>query len=150
MFRFVARGRGRGVVPHSPRQAPSGRWLPCPRPWSGLPVRGRCGAALPLLERALAINEAKARQDENKLATSLNNLASLYEHLGRFDDAEGLYRRALTIEEALLGPDHPEVAKCLDDVAKLYDHQGRVEDTRFAVGPVTRRITEGLRALKKD
>ena len=41
------------------------------------------------------------------VATSLNNLAALYQATGRYAEAEPLYQRALAILEEVLGPDHP-------------------------------------------
>ena len=42
--------------------------------------------------------------------TTLNNLAIVYGHQGKYADAEALYKRALAIEEKALGKDHPDVA----------------------------------------
>ena len=41
------------------------------------------------------------------MATSLNNLAVLYEDMGRYAEAEPLYRRSLEIREKRLGPTTP-------------------------------------------
>ena len=43
-------------------------------------------------------------------ATSLNNLALLYDNQGKYDDAEPLYKRALAVREDVLGPMHPYTA----------------------------------------
>ncbi len=51
------------------------------------------------------------------MASSLNILAGLYNHQGRYTDAERLYPRALAIREKVLGPEHPYVATCLNDPA---------------------------------
>jgi tetratricopeptide (TPR) repeat protein len=40
-------------------------------------------------------------------ATSLNNLAYLYQAKGDYDSAEPLYKRALEIAEKVLGAEHP-------------------------------------------
>jgi len=58
------------------------------------------------------------------VATSLNNLATLYYAQGQFDDAEALFQRALAIWEKVLGPEHPDVATSLDNLAQLYYAQG--------------------------
>ena len=55
------------------------------------------------------------------MATSLNNLAGLYDSLGDYAKAEPLYKRALAIWEKALGPDHPDVATSLNNLAALYD-----------------------------
>ena len=59
------------------------------------------------------------------VATSLNNLANLYQDMGRYAEAEPLYRRCLAIREKQLGPDHPEVANSLNNLAHLYRSMGR-------------------------
>ena len=41
------------------------------------------------------------------MATSLNNLADLYQAMGRYAEAEPLYRRSLEIREKQLGATTP-------------------------------------------
>ena len=59
------------------------------------------------------------------MATSLNNLANLFQDMGRYAEAEPLYRRSLKIDEKKLGPDHPDVAASLNNLADLYDDMGQ-------------------------
>ena len=59
-----------------------------------------------------------------RLATSLNNLALLYESQGQYAKAEPLNQRALAIREQALGSDHPDVALSLNNLAGLYRSQG--------------------------
>jgi Tetratricopeptide repeat len=54
------------------------------------------------------------------VATSLDNLAGLYDIQGRYAEAEPLYLRALAIREAVLGMQHPTVATSLNNLAGLY------------------------------
>ena len=58
------------------------------------------------------------------MATSLNNLAALYDTQGDYAKAEPLYKRSLAIWEKALGPDHPDVATSLNNLALLYDTEG--------------------------
>ena len=44
------------------------------------------------------------------VATSLNNLASLYSDQGRYAEAEPLHKEALEMRKQLLGSAHPDVA----------------------------------------
>jgi tetratricopeptide (TPR) repeat protein len=62
---------------------------------------------------------------EEDLATSLNNLAVLYESQGRYNQAEPLLEQALELKKRLLGEDHPDVATTLNNLAGLYESQGR-------------------------
>ena len=79
--------------------------------------------------QALAGDQRKgAGPDHPDVATSLNNLAVLYDDQGRYADAEPLYKRSLAIREKALGPDHPDVATSLNNLAELYDDQGRYAD----------------------
>ena len=59
------------------------------------------------------------------LATSLNNLAALYDDQGRYSEAEPYYKRALAIWEKALGPEHPQVAQTLNNLAALYYTKGQ-------------------------
>ena len=59
------------------------------------------------------------------VATSLNNLAGLYESQGRYTEAEPLYIKALDMRKKLLGAEHPDVASSLNNLAFLYNAQGR-------------------------
>ena len=62
------------------------------------------------------------------MATSLNNLAALYQAQGKYGEAEPLYQRALAIWEKALGPEHPDVATSLNNLAGLYYAQGKYEE----------------------
>ncbi|MCH7778027.1 MAG: tetratricopeptide repeat protein [Gemmatimonadetes bacterium] len=74
-----------------------------------------------------ALKEAEAF-DDVRLATSLNNLALLYEAQGRYAEAEPLYQRALAIREKALGPEPPDVATSLENYADLLRKTGRVSE----------------------
>ena len=72
-----------------------------------------------------ALDEARKLPEDNpRLATSLNNLAALYDTVGRYTDAEPLYRQALDLMEKTLGPRDPNVATALNNLAELYRAQG--------------------------
>ena len=62
------------------------------------------------------------------MATSLNNLALLYDDQGRYAEAEPRYKRALAILEKALGPEHPNVATTLENHASLLRETGRVSE----------------------
>ena len=90
--------------------------------------RGLYEEAEPLYQRSLAIREKALGSNHPSVATTLNNLAGLYESQGRYEEAEPLYERSLTISEKALGPDHPSVATTLNNLALLYESQGRYEE----------------------
>jgi tetratricopeptide (TPR) repeat protein len=63
----------------------------------------------PMLEEILQIIEAEPElgPEHPDVATTLNNLAGLYESMGDYEKALPLYQRALEIYEKSLGPKHP-------------------------------------------
>ncbi len=87
--------------------------------------RGDYEEAVGQTEAALKEAEDFGEQDP-LLATTLNNLAALYESLGRHGKAEPLYTRSLAIAEKALGPEHPNLAAILNNLAGLYQAQGRI------------------------
>jgi tetratricopeptide (TPR) repeat protein len=79
----------------------------------------RLAEAEPLIQRALAIDEANFGKDHPNVARYVNNLAMLLQSTSRTTEAEPLLRRALAINEASLGKDHPDVARNLNNLAML-------------------------------
>jgi tetratricopeptide (TPR) repeat protein len=75
------------------------------------------------LKRAIEL-QTKFEQQES-LATSLDELATLYESIGRYTEAEPLCKRALAIWEQELGVNHPSTATSLNNLAGLYYSLGR-------------------------
>ena len=89
-----------------------------------LAALGKFDEAVPLYHRALAIREQVLGPEHPNTATSLNNLAVLYDTQGLYAQAEPLYQRALAIREQVLGPEHPHTASSLNNLAALYHDQG--------------------------
>ncbi|MDF5733516.1 MAG: tetratricopeptide repeat protein [Rhizonema sp. PD38] len=75
-------------------------------------------------KRSLAIYETVLGPVHPAVATSLNNLASLYLAQKKYQKAEPLYQRSLAIREKVLGPVHPLIATSLNNLAELYRRQG--------------------------
>ena len=80
--------------------------------------------AEPLLKQAVALHEQILGLEHPEVATSLNELATLYWNMNKFEQAEPLFRQALDIREKTLGPEHPEVANSLNNLALVYQFQG--------------------------
>src|SRR5262249_12143875 len=83
-------------------------------------ITGNYGKAAPLYERALAIRQKVFGEQHPDTATSLNNLANLYQSMGDYAKAKPLYERALKIWEKVLGPEQPRTALSLNNLAGLY------------------------------
>ena len=87
----------------------------------------------------VALKEAKSfGAQDARLATSVNDLAVLFQAQERYEEAEPLHRRALEVREKTLGPEHPDVALSLNNLAMLYQVQRRYE----AAEPLHRRALE--------
>jgi tetratricopeptide (TPR) repeat protein len=74
-----------------------------------------------------AANLYKDFGDDVGLASSLNNLAGLYESQDKYEQAEPLLVQALEMRERLLKEEHPDVANSLSRLAALYYSQGKYE-----------------------
>ncbi|AAM05106.1 TPA: tetratricopeptide repeat protein [Methanosarcina acetivorans] len=81
----------------------------------------------PLYEDMLQLLEAKLGLEHTSVATTLNNLAGLYDNMGEYEKALPIYQRALEIVEKVLGPQHPDVANTLNNLALLYRQMGEYE-----------------------
>lgn len=80
-------------------------------------------AAITAYEKAVELQEEL--KSDLTLATSLNNLAFLYQSQGRYTEAEPFFLRSLSIREKQLGVDHPDFAQSLNNLGSLYRKQGR-------------------------
>ena len=60
------------------------------------------------------------------LASSQNNLDSVYYAQGRYAEAESLIRRLWRLEEKILAPDDLELSSILNNLAKVYRVQGEL------------------------
>jgi len=86
--------------------------------------QGRYGEAIPLAQRAVAIQEKAFGPGHPAVADSLNNLGFLYYQSGDYARAEPLLKRAIAIQESAFGPEHPGVADSVNNLAALYWTQG--------------------------
>ncbi len=106
--------------------------------------QGRYSEAAKIAQEALEVAEKTFGADHPNLATSLNNLALLYQAQGEYAAAEPLHKRALAIREKALGPDHPQVAASLNNLAALYYAQGKYAE---AEPLIKRALAIGEKAL---
>ena len=82
--------------------------------------------AMPLLERALSLQRARYKTDHPKIASTLHELALLYQRSGHYDLAEPLFQEALAIRRRLYHASaHPDVAESLSGLAGLYHRKDR-------------------------
>ncbi|OHV73983.1 FxSxx-COOH system tetratricopeptide repeat protein [Pseudofrankia sp. BMG5.36] len=86
---------------------------------------GQFAEALPLAQRALAIDEALHGPDHPNVVAATLTIGEALRALGRAAEALPLQRRALAITEAAHGPDHPFVANILVSFAKALGSEDR-------------------------
>ena len=68
----------------------------------------------------LAVAEAeKFGEKDNKLATSLNNLANCLRKQGRYEEADPIYQRAIVAKEKSDGPFHEGLVSILENYATM-------------------------------
>ena len=61
-------------------------------------------------------------EDHADVATSYSNLASVYNHLGEYNQAKELHEKALTIRKEIFGEDHADVATSYNNLAGVYNN----------------------------
>jgi CHAT domain-containing protein/Tfp pilus assembly protein PilF len=86
--------------------------------------QGQYREAIQSAQQVLAIRQRVPGEQQPAYATSLNNLAMLYQSQGDYARAEPLLRQALAIKKQALGEQHPDYAESLNNLAMLYHSQG--------------------------
>ncbi len=95
-----------------------------------LTERARYSEAEPLLEQAYQMSEQQQGAEHLDTASSLDNLALLYQAQGKYEQAEPLNQRALAIYEQQLGPDHPYAQIIRGNYVVLLRTMGRDAEAR--------------------
>jgi tetratricopeptide (TPR) repeat protein len=88
---------------------------------------GNYGQAEELYQRALARSRQMFGEEHENTATSLNNLAAVYDNQGKYDEAIKLYKEAKEITRKALGKEHPAYAASLNNLAMVYYNQGKYD-----------------------
>ncbi len=78
-------------------------------------------------EKAIISAKKEFGETHPRYATSLNNLAGLYENLGQYEKAEPLYILSKEIYRTSLGENNPNYAISLNNLAELYENLGQYE-----------------------
>ncbi|MEM8805379.1 MAG: tetratricopeptide repeat protein [Cyanobacteria bacterium P01_G01_bin.38] len=90
--------------------------------------QGAYEQAVPWLEQCLEVTRTRFGDEHQAVATSLHDLAVLYDFQGCYSEAEPLFVEALSLRKRLLGDEHPYVATSLNSLAELYELQGRYSE----------------------
>ncbi|MBI0400294.1 tetratricopeptide repeat protein [Cyclobacterium marinum] len=79
-------------------------------------------------EKAVLAAQKEMGKRHPHYAISLQNLAVMYQSLGRNTEAKQLYHIALDIEKEILGESHPEYASTLSNLGALYERIGYIRE----------------------
>jgi tetratricopeptide (TPR) repeat protein len=80
--------------------------------------------ALPIMEEASALYLKVYGENHHDSANSLANLASVFESIGKKDDAGKFWAKALAIHEATLGSTHPHTTLTRFNLGKHFLERG--------------------------
>jgi tetratricopeptide (TPR) repeat protein len=87
--------------------------------------RGDLNAAIPLMERAVAMQRAlRGSEPHPDLAEVLNDMGALLWRQGDVAACEKFFRESLAMNRRLLGDKHPEIANGLENVAMSIQDKG--------------------------
>ncbi len=83
-------------------------------------------------EKAFMTANMEARKldpNDPRLATTLNNLAGVYDRLGRKAEAEKLLNYAFELDKLNYGMVHPTICRDLNNLALLYANAGKLQES---------------------
>jgi CHAT domain-containing protein/tetratricopeptide (TPR) repeat protein len=97
-------------------------------------VGGHSEEAIALYRRALSILSKVPGLPDNddNMAMALGNLATAYNNMGNYAEAEKVQLRALEMRVKHLGPNHPNVALSLANLGITYGNEGRWQEAEQA------------------
>jgi len=106
---------------------------------------GQYAKAETALVRSVDLCRSHLPPDDPDLATSLNDLATVYHSMDRLDEAEPLLREALRIREKRLGRRNPQTAETEENLAELLQSRGQMDeaDSLYREALNVRRTTLG-------
>jgi CHAT domain-containing protein len=79
------------------------------------------------MKEAMRIDKESLGENHPDYGTDLNNLAQLYQDMGRYEQAEPLMKEAMRIDKESLGENHPDYSIRLNNLAQIYLAMGRYE-----------------------
>ena len=134
-------------------------WEEANRRGTDLQLQGRYTEAANAFQEALRIAEY-FDSDDPRLSAALNNLASVYQDLGRYAEAEKLYRRTIVLIERTHGPDNARLVRPQLNLLSMYTENGqcgpsvklarriaRIEDANIAKRETATRLHAAAAAL---
>ncbi|KAI1608989.1 hypothetical protein EDD36DRAFT_446781 [Exophiala viscosa] len=101
---------------------------------------GLYGIAEMMAGISVAEREVVLGKDGTRTLSSMNILASVWWHQGKYKQAEEMHRQALTEREKLLGVNHESTFMSMNELALVLGSQGKYEQSE----PMFRRVLAGL------
>jgi tetratricopeptide (TPR) repeat protein len=89
---------------------------------------GEAGTAADQFEASRALYARHRGPDHPDTLTTMHDLASSYQALGRYDEALKLREETLALRRAKLGPNHPDTFSSMHGLATSYDALGRQDE----------------------
>ena len=118
-----------------PSSAQEARWKELFAQAGQLKQQGKPVQALPIAQEAERVAEATFGPENAYTLASINRLATIYDDLGRYSEAEPLYKRAIGIGIKTLGPESEGIGAMLNNLAALNEETERYADSeRFYKG----------------
>ena len=88
---------------------------------------GQYNDALNVAEQQMRLLREAYGENHHEYATAMNNVATLYQAIGRYSQAEPMLLEASKIQERTLGADHPHTVASLSNLATVYQAMGQGE-----------------------
>ncbi|MDP2302606.1 MAG: CHAT domain-containing protein [Ignavibacteria bacterium] len=86
-------------------------------------AKGELEESLDLMNKAVQVADSSISQQSVEYSNFLNNLATIYKELKRFEEAEEVYFKSLKLKENL-GIHHPSYLTTLGNLARMYTDKG--------------------------
>lgn len=84
--------------------------------------------ALKFHEKALAIREIVEGSSYPEIASSYNNIGTIYQRQGKYEDALKYYMHSLELRKKYLGEHNVDTATSYNNIASIYNALGRYEE----------------------
>jgi tetratricopeptide (TPR) repeat protein len=91
-------------------------------------LKGNLIRAEPTLQEAIVVMEKELGANHPDTLTSVSNLASVLERLGRYEEAESMNRQALEERKKELRANHPDTLTSVNNLALVLERLGRYEE----------------------
>jgi len=87
-------------------------------------------SSITCLQEATKIYTAIYGEHHEKVAGSYNNLGSVYQDLGQYNEAEEYYEKALIIRKTIFGEEHDDVGTSYHNLGNLYQDLGHYNEAK--------------------